>query len=620
MESIPEIIAPHMKSVNRAFTDMRETVKDDFDAHFRQSIESMQAHGLLDEERAAVITQTVAVQETFTERFAAYSAGEQVMTSCETAAGASAETVLHTVASVQECARELIITAIDNDAITQDSKEHLHEASKLSSEELIRLCAVTLELTKGSGRLISRVSSTLLGGINAESTKEKSAHLDFNVIKIGDQENHQQVAEVAIDALRNRKVVFDTPIPGTVSRALIQTYRQWVDIRRELKQRNGYSLAVAIAKQAIATATREDSDAASAESIQELVTKAQTEIDRTIADHVAFAHEFRPTWNQLKGAGLRTFSNELRRPEAGLPPNIDTPTSKRYTGVLHTLERLGKTEPEALQEKFSKILTREFILGQSIERVCNGIAAAGGTANTAEWLPVSADLDFIIAHRNELQVLMRKDWVSRKDSTVPQAVDAIGAALRAYADAKKEFEHPERRLERIAQSLGAVALPPEARPELKLFNREQRRQNARNALQSAANNEKFDQNIRQRSLVIDHFLDVAAGQARPEDRDDFGQLYITDPVKNGARYFCVSFRAPDEQEWILLESLRPKVASYVIPKTLVSQFGTLGGFIKSFYKREMQELGSQQVIHVTDWTIGSHINAIVSKIAAIDSQ
>jgi hypothetical protein len=611
---------PGLQEANRQYIHILHNAGFNFTSHFEDATKSLTQAGLADEVLIEHMTGTIAAQWSIHKLFQEQSGGDHRQLfdiSCEDVTRLTPEEVLATIRQGHECARKLAtINSTGARTLTPPTDGRYVE---LSNEDLLRTSALALILTQQSGEILDSLSITILGTMAKQTKTGEKPIIDFdnNIRESEGTTDRRIVTEATIAALRDPQNTFHDSV-RTVAPALIKTYRDWLETR-ELVKLHGTANVRQVANSLAATA--EANMNKSPESIEELIAGVQAEINRLLTLHSDQVREFRPSWNQLQKVGLRPFSTDLLRlgrTETNPLPIAESQDAKRITGVLHVLERLGKTDAETLQHKFARIIGSEHTVGHSIQNGRTAIEMAGGDADITAWQPLGADLDFATTHWNAVRPVIDEHWAPRDGSTRPQAVEAISRALNAYKAAKREFEHPERRLESIARPLGAVALPPEAKPQLQTSAGELRRQTARNALRAVASNEQFSTNVRQRTEILDHFMATAAKQVRPGDAESFGQLYISEPVPHGTRYFCVTFRAPDNSEWVLLESLTPDVATFAIPQRLVAQFGTLLEFVKTFGKREQQQLGSQQVIHVHEWTTQSHIARIMQKITDAD--
>lgn len=328
---------------------------------------------------------------------------------------------------------------------------------------------------------------------------------------------------------------------------------------------------------------------------------------------------FRPSWNQVQKAapGIKTFSNELLR--FGQQQR-DAPPAKRLTRVLHALEQLGsKTDdPTQLSEKFNAHLTVEQLITEKITIAQEALAQAGMQADTSDWEPISADLDYLALHwKHNITEVAGEHWVPKTGSRT-DALAAISYALTQYNKAKKEILHPEHRLAAIARSLGVVALPAEARPQTKSMqlNLEAKRAVTKKRFKEIREDMSVPEDMRERAAVIEHFLDLAESQRTPEDDIEFGDLFLTkSSEQHKRRYFGVHFRDEQQKEWVLLESLTPEAATFVIPMDLVRSLGSFEDFIANFGKSAQRELGSVYAQHKTGWTASSHIARITAKMA-----
>lgn len=350
---------------------------------------------------------------------------------------------------------------------------------------------------------------------------------------------------------------------------------------------------------------------------QEIIMGLQSELQSLLDMHANQVREFRPPWNKMQKSGLRPLSNKLlllgANREFGTA-HIPSETAKRLTGLLHALTRLGAA-PEASHATFSALISNEHVIESNIGRILSDLPS-DVSRNDLKWQPVSRDIDFLLKYWNSIRPQVLELWPSNRNTgTNLGAIQAIEASLQIFKQARRELSHPELRLAGIARSLGSVALPPEP-SERAVSASTFRREAASDTLRTIAANEIFAPNIRQRAEVISHFMDVANSQRQPNDREDFGELYLSDPVRpSNIRYFCITFRSPDNKEWALLESLTIRTATFAIPMELAREYGTLWEFVADFGKKAQQELGTHRIVHKTGWTTETHIQSIVDRIS-----
>jgi hypothetical protein len=339
-----------------------------------------------------------------------------------------------------------------------------------------------------------------------------------------------------------------------------------------------------------------------------------------IEEHRKQTAAFRPPQGSLK-TKLRDFMNALVYPDPNVRPlPFKEPRDhKRITGVLYELERLGrrgKSRPLAhleIFEQFDTQLGNEYALTAHIKEVQELFDQAGQPLDLEGWLPVYKDIDFILAHWRQIEPFICLKWNHPNRQGIEIAAN-INLALRQYINAKHELTRPEYRLEKIARSLGVVALPAEARQEAINLNRELKNRAIGEALKNIIDSPTLAENIKQRAGVIRHFMGVAEKQRRPDDDITFGELFISDPNEHNLKFFCVTFRGPDGKVWALLESLTPKTATFAVSMETADQYGPLNLFVVSFGRTAQRELGSKNVYHLRDWTLDSHIERIMKKI------
>ncbi len=398
----------------------------------------------------------------------------------------------------------------------------------------------------------------------------------------------------------------------------VATYRTWQRAMglRQLKIEIHEDVLTMIAEQAAGTRGSEHREPKRVPETQ-LDTSAEqyaAKLEQLLASHEQQTAPFRQSWNQLQKAGFRQLSNELTRQGRSETGSIPIPTSdvgKRITAVLRGLAGLGQQEINIARTAFRSVLSAEQIISSDIEQVCSTLMASGVHVDLSRWLPLAADLELVANHHGALEIVGAY-WPG---SAGVEARHQISQALDAYTAYKHELTHPEERLERLARPLDVVAMPRQPRPE-NVVMREFQRQATRRALYDLAKDATQDIDVRHRVDVVSHFVDLAESQRQPEDGADFGELFLSAPdPRGGARYFTVTFRAPDGASWALIESLRPDTATYVVPMDVVSDWGRLDDFISTLYKPEQIELGAQKVIHNKDRNAPAHIARIMVKIA-----
>lgn len=419
---------------------------------------------------------------------------------------------------------------------------------------------------------------------------------------------------------------------GRTGGKIVDLYRKWQDavrlrdnsdIHQVLTTLNSRSADILEAKKAQEQAQQ----VTDKERIQLAAEKLVTRYNGFIEAQDAQARPFRTNWSQVQKAGLREFNTGLlaltRRGEIRVDPRDQTDVAKRITGVLRSLElfgqreRLGHVTPEEMVGRFAARLTTD---REVTDELAESAASLSQVKNIRfdlnAWLPVGDDLDFIQAHWGKIQPLIKDKW-GVDASARSQAAADIDMARKRYIQAKNELEHPEQRLMYIARPLGAVALPPEARPQIDDGQRERKRRASQEAIREITRNQANPEDIRMRAEVIDRIMDVASAQRTPEDDPDFGDLFLSKPSEShNVRYFCVTFRDDAGNEWALLESLSKETASYVVPMDIARSFGTLSEFVSGFGKTDQLALGSKKVIHRSGWTPDSHLTAMYAKMAA----
>ena len=123
------------------------------------------------------------------------------------------------------------------------------------------------------------------------------------------------------------------------------------------------------------------------------------------------------------------------------------------------------------------------------------------------------------------------------------------------------------------------------------------------------------ENIRNSASVITHFVELADSQQSFQASMVSDTLLYSLEMPWDERYYCVVFKDTRGKEWALFETLGDKEASFVIPTSIINEYGTIREFVEVFDDDMQHEFEPYAVLHGTDWTAASHIARIEEKMA-----
>jgi hypothetical protein len=616
--------------------------KHDYSAAFDDSVETMRVAEFLTDTESEGLTALFARQSGLVARMAEETEDVDTLTADEVEPALE-----HVRASItgalkfDEAAKEILVEAeelserklrLEESALIR----RLHERNlsafesmarwSLMSRAVLRHAGIVLNLVgismaklipkdQSGATLQSRLGTDDLRGLDRKAAEANVLPEDPQDEKTGNDMPQLQLPEVLVPLLRDKNINIGDVLPRFAV-SFIRTYKTWQKAELSLPEMPETFGGVASETTQEPTELEPESKPAP----QELKGLLNEELQALVAAHAEQVSEFRPTRAQMQRHGLRPFSNMLRQMSragelTGVTEELPADTAKRLTGLLHVAEEFGQN-PAALRERLITLVHNEYVSQVNIDRILTTLRSMGVRQGESDWLPVTRDFDLLHANRKALESKILELWSPAVSSrTREEAAAAIGTSLQAFRKAAFEVRHPERRLARLAKPLGAVALPPDAKPEQSHHTSSRQNQAVSDTLRAIAASEVTSENKRKRALVLLRFIDLAESQRKEGGEEGFGDLRYSDPIDSGKRYYSVKFRSPhDNSEWHVLESFEPETATYAIPNRLVEDYGTLKEFVSDFGKEDQRDFGSVQVIHVKDWTPESHIEYIFQKI------
>jgi hypothetical protein len=381
-----------------------------------------------------------------------------------------------------------------------------------------------------------------------------------------------------------RAVIVDTPVVGE----LIRTYRVWQDTVRIVSgEKNIPFTAKWFDKPFVAKISPEELEA-----LQQAFSHAEEPYKQQVKRML-------PSWSHVKDYGLKDFHKALlylNRSEVETLSFENEQDCKDITMLWYVLHDRGEDDSDSLSSTFTTLIEQEAAVRHAHEALqSKRIETEKPPVPEPEF--VSRTLGLIDKHWDIFADLTEQYWPGSKGREAMEAVlSRISRTLDAYQSAAYEYEHPEARLYKIAESLGSLVIP---NPNDTGESIDSAHASTRNELQAIVNNEKVDPDVRKRATVLLNYVTAPKGFATGTH---VGDLRSTSPIQPvGASYYSVIFNSIDAKEWAVLVSLRPNTPTILIDVQAASQYGSLAEFIETLSIEEQQVLGAKILEHDPGW-------------------